>query len=309
MFPRIIPFVFHDAGYGCLKWLLESGEYIIPMVVTHRPYKEENVWFPLIEDFARSERLPVILAEDCVKGELEKLVNDANPDLIISINYRKIIPFEIFSLPPMGAYNVHDSLLPAYRGFAPSVWAMIRGETETGVTIHEIIEEVDAGDILAQCRFPIYEEDTIFNLLKRISENTVTLLKEVLPNIVNGTAIKTPQSENGGFFLPRRGPKNDYIDWSETAKNIHNFIRAVNYPISISKTTLNGVEIGIKKTMLPNISVKHESLAAGEIIEILGSGQIRVACSRGVVDVIDLVQLNNKLENYNLKFCVGDRFA
>jgi methionyl-tRNA formyltransferase len=309
MSPRIIPFVFHNAGYGCLKWLLENGEYDIPLVVTHRPYKGENVWFHLIEDFAHRERLPVVLAEDCTKGELEKLVYDANPDLIFSINYRKLISSEIFTLPPMGTYNIHDSLLPAYRGFAPSVWAMLRGETETGITIHEIIEEVDAGDILAQCRFPIYEEDTIFDLLKRISKNTESLFKEILPNIVNGTAIKTPQPENGGFFLPRRGPKDDYIDWSETAEAVHNFIRAVNYPITVSKTTLKGVEIGIRKTVLPDMSLKQENLSTGEIIKILGPGKIRVTCGHGIIDVIDIVILNQNKKNQNLNFCVGDRFT
>lgn len=266
---RVVPFAFHASGYGCLQWLASRPEYEVPLVVTHAPYKDENIWFASVADLAHALGIPLVMFDPASIDELAHRIAKTRVDAIISVNFRKMIPERIYCIAPLGAYNIHDSLLPAYKGFAPSVWAMIRGETMTGVTLHEMEEEVDAGAIVGQRPVPILPEDGISDLIHRLATESVALLAEALPRIVAGTAERRLQEPGSGFFMPRRSAKDDYVDWTWTGRALADFVRAVAPPITFSRCRLGTAELRLDR--VAPVTTPGSGRPAGTVLAVDGN--------------------------------------
>lgn len=161
-------------------------------------------------------------------------------DLMLVVSWRYLIPEQIYRRPRRGTFVFHDSVLPAYRGFSPTVWAMINGEDHTGVTLFEIAEEVDAGDIVDQKRIPVGPDDTIATVMVRVTEIYLTLLERNLARLLDGTAPRRVQDHHLATFTCKRLPEDNRIDWSADAQEIYNLIRAVTAPYPGAYTSLKG---------------------------------------------------------------------
>ena len=155
---------------------------------------------------------------------------EVRPNLIFSFYYRRLIPMPILEQARLGAFNLHGSLLPKYRGRAPVNWAILRGESETGATLHHMVAEPDAGDIVDQERVPIGPEDPVGTVMTRVRDVGVTVLGRQLDHLLQGTAPRRPQDHTRATYFGKRRPEDGRIDWHRPAREIFNLVRAVTRP-------------------------------------------------------------------------------
>lgn len=153
------------------------------------------------------------------------------PDLILVNSYSMLLHLEILCLPRFGCINIHSALLPKYRGSNPLQWVIINHEAETGVTMHYMTAEFDAGDIIAQRRVPIYFEDTWLDLQTRCAAATEAMLRQEIGKILSQTNDRRPQDESKASCSRRRRPEDGLIDWEQNVVSIHNLIRALVKPL------------------------------------------------------------------------------
>lgn len=226
---RLVVFAYHILGARCLEWLIQRGETIVA-VVTHRDDPREAQWFPSVADLARAYRLPVFTPASPNTPEFVDLLRDLAPTLLLSIMYRRLLSPELLAIPVLGAVNLHPSLLPEYRGRAPINWVLVNGETLTGVTLHHMVEEADAGDIIAQEVVEIYPDDTALTLSQKVEKSGVALFQRVYPLIAAGNAPRVPQDHTRATRFGRRRPEDGLVRWDRSAAEIRNLIRAVTHP-------------------------------------------------------------------------------
>ena len=156
---RAVVFAYHDVGVRCLRTLLAHG-VDVPLVVTHADSPGEEIWFDSVARHARWHGIEVISPADANAPGVLAAVRDARPDFLFSFYYRQMLGAPLLEAAPRGAYNVHGSLLPKYRGRVPVNWAVLHGERETGATLHVMAAKPDAGAIVAQQAVPILPDDT-----------------------------------------------------------------------------------------------------------------------------------------------------
>jgi methionyl-tRNA formyltransferase len=208
---------------------LRRGENVVG-VFTHEDDPGENQWFRSVSELAKQHSLavwkPERLGEPATLETLRKLA----PDLIFSFYYRNLIPGEILALAPLGAFNIHGSLLPKYRGRAPVNWAVLNGETETGATLHYMVERADAGDVVDQERVEIGPEETAFEVMAKVTEAACLVLERRLEELKTGCAPRIPQNHGLATKFGRRRPEDGRIDWERSAPEIVNLVRAVTRP-------------------------------------------------------------------------------
>jgi methionyl-tRNA formyltransferase len=226
---RIVVFAYHNVGHDCLKYLIENNEEIAA-VFTHRDNTDEEIFFRSVAELARQNHIPCYFPEDISEPKWAARIREIAPDIIFSFYYRLMIPGEILSIPKLGAMNMHGSLLPKYRGRCPVNWVIINGETETGVTLHYMVENPDAGDIVAQKKVQINFEDTAYTLMGKIEKAAVQLLQETWPLIKEGRHKRIKQDLSRGSYFGGRKPEDGLIDWKKRSIEVYNLIRAVTHP-------------------------------------------------------------------------------
>lgn len=183
---------------------------------------------PPVKELAQAHQIPVYQPEKLRTGEAFQLLKELSPELIVVAAYGRILPDDILALPPKGCINVHSSLLPKYRGAAPIHWAVINGEAETGVTIMDMASELDAGDVIAQVSTPIGPDELVGEVHDRLAELGGKLLVQAVQEIEAGTAVHTPQDPEQVTFAPMLSRALSPIDWTQSARNIHNRVRGLN---------------------------------------------------------------------------------
>lgn len=196
----------------------------MPLVVTHRDDPNEARWYSSLFDFSKQRNLRVL-----ADPSLETL-DIGKPDLIFSFYYRSMLPMSLLKRSRLGAYNMHGSLLPKFRGRAPLNWAILKGETETGATLHEMVEKPDAGRIVDQQAVPIGPDETALEVFRKLANAAEQVLKRNIQDLVNGKSVLKPQDLSAGSYYGRRTPEDGRIDWSKSAQEIHNLVRAVAPP-------------------------------------------------------------------------------
>ena len=233
-------------------------------------------------------------------GVLERLVLDA-PDVIAVVGYGLMIPKRIRSLAPHGCINVHSSLLPKYRGAAPVNWAIVRGETRTGVTTMRIVRAMDAGDILLTRETEIGPDETASDLNRRLAPVGARLLLETLAGLEKGTVRPIPQDHDAATRAPLIRKKDGLIDWTMPAQAIYNRMRGFDpWP---------GIFTYFRRKRLRIFASRvgaEEGIAPGRIR--LGAGQIAVGCGAGRL-LLDEVQLEGRKRVRSLDFARGYRLA
>jgi len=267
-------FAYHDVGVRCLSVLLAAG--IRPaLVVTHRDDPRETIWFGSVESLARENGLAVVTPND--PREVEGRLAGIAPDFLFSFYYRHMLPASMLAAAKRGAYNMHGSLLPKYRGRVPVNWAILRGERETGATLHEMVAKPDAGRIVDQLAVPILPDDTALDVFRKVTVASEIVLHRSLPALVAGTAKLTPQDLAAGGYFGGRKPEDGRIDWSQTARRIHDLVRAVAPPYPGAFTELDGRRVRILRTR-----VLDESSPPGKPgLERDGEGKLIARCGGG----------------------------
>jgi methionyl-tRNA formyltransferase len=226
---RSVIFAYQEVGYVCLDALLGMGAEVCA-VFTHEDDPKEELWFRSVAELARRHNVPVFYAETVGTAEWLARLRAWDPDFIFSFYYRKILLPEVLATARRGALNLHGSLLPRYRGRCPVNWVLINGEQETGVTLHYMEARADRGDIVAQRRVPITEDDTARTLYAKMTEAAQTLMRETYPLLCAGTAPRVPQDHAAATKFGGRRPEDGLIDWHAKAATIHNLVRAVTHP-------------------------------------------------------------------------------
>jgi methionyl-tRNA formyltransferase len=242
-----VVFAYHDVGVRCLRVLLEA-EVEVRLVVTHTDNPAERVWFASVSQLARSRGLDTLLEPDA--AELEHRVRVASPDFLFSFYYRRMLPPALLAHARRGAYNMHGSLLPQHRGRAPVNWAVLLGDKETGATLHEMVEKPDAGRIVDQMAVPIGPDDLAVDVFRRVTDAAEAVLRRSLPRLVAGSAELRPQDLSRGSYHAMRRPEDGRIDWSKSAADIHNLVRAVAPPYPGAFTEDGGRKRMILRTRL-----------------------------------------------------------
>lgn len=244
LMPNAVVFAYSSVGVECLSVLLRHGVNI-SLVYTHEDDPNEEHWFKSVKDLAKSHSLNVRTDEPSFS-----VVEAAKPDVIFSFYYRAMIDMKILDLAPLGAFNMHGSLLPKYRGRACVNWAVLNGETQAGVTLHHMVARADAGNIVAQEAVPIGPDDTAQDVFNRIIPAAGRVLEGSLDAILAGNAEGTPQDESQATKFGRRRPADGLIDWTKSAREIHNLVRAVAKPFPGAFTEKDGHRVMIWRTKL-----------------------------------------------------------
>jgi methionyl-tRNA formyltransferase len=226
---RIVVFGYHTIGYVCLKELLERDEEVCA-VVTHADDPGESIWFESVAELAQSAGIPVWCPKTPNTPALVRAIRDLQPDVILSFYYRRLLSKALLAIPRLGGINLHGSLLPKYRGRSPVNWVLVNGETETGVTLHYMAEEPDAGDIIAQRRIDIAFEDTALTLFKKVAQAALELFRETFPLVKADIAPRMPQDPAQATYFGGRTPEDGRIAWDRPALNLYNLVRAVTTP-------------------------------------------------------------------------------
>jgi len=223
------------------KALLDKGENVVCVVTQpDRPKgRGRKVLPPPVKELALQEAIPVLQPERIKADDFHAELSNYEPDIIALTAYGNILPGSIINLPPLGTVNVHGSLLPKYRGAAPIQWALIRGETETGVTIMQMDEGVDTGDILLQEKIAVEPEDTAGTLSVKLAELGGVALGKALDLLRQDKLKPTKQDDRQASRAPLLKKEDGLVDWSQPAALISGLIRGLD-PWPSTYTTLSG---------------------------------------------------------------------
>jgi len=246
--PRAVVFAYHDVGVRCLRTLLAHG-VDVALVVTHLDAPGENIWFDSVARHARWHGIPVVTPKDPNAAELVEQVRALSPDFLFSFYYRSMLGAELLSLPSRGAYNMHGSLLPKYRGRVPVNWAVFNGEQQTGATLHAMVAKPDAGDVVDSEAVPILPDDTAVEVFRKVTVAAELTLHRCLPALIAGSARHTPQDLAAGSYYGRRSARDGAIDWRRGALAAHNLIRAVAPPYPGAYSEAGGSPLRILRSL------------------------------------------------------------
>ena len=253
---RAVVFAYHNVGVRCLSVLL-AHDVDIALIVTHTDNPSENIWFESVARLASVNRIPCATPDNPNTPEWIDRLRALQPDFIFSFYYRHMLKTELLETARRGAFNMHGSLLPKYRGRVPVNWAVIQGERQTGATLHRMVAKPDAGAMLAQQAVPILPDDTAYDVFQKVTVAAEMALDRVLPSLLSGAATETPLDLRSGSYFGGRKPEDGRIDWQASARDIHNLIRGVAPPYPGAFTEIQGKPLRILRSRLEKRSSAH----------------------------------------------------
>ncbi len=275
---RAIVTAYHNMGCEGLQALIRNGFEVVA-VFTYADDKDENIWFDSVAELAARHNIPVYTPDDINHPLWLEKIREMQPDMLFSFYYRDILSKQLLAIPAKGSFNLHGSLLPKYRGRVPTNWAIINGETRTGVTLHCMTENTDDGDIVCQQEVAIDAVDTAKTVMDKQVEAAGIMLDECLPPIKSGTANFTPQDSAAASYYGGRQPEDGTIDWHQSATRIHNLVRAVTRPYPGAFTYA-----GQRKVLVWDVEPQalESDARPGTILSV---DPLDIACGEGVVRV------------------------
>ena len=294
---RIIFMGTPDFAVPCLESLIKAGHEIAAVFTQpDKPRGRKQILTPPeVKVCALEHGLTVYQPKTLRDGEALKLIKEISPACIVVAAYGKILPKEILDLPRYGCINVHGSLLPKYRGSAPIQWSVINGDKETGVTIMQMAEGVDTGDMLYQKAIPINIDDTAESMFIKLSDLGGEMIVEALEKLEKGELTAEKQDEALATHAPMLDKSICEIDWHKPVLAVHNLVRGL-YSWPIAQTTLNGKKLKIYRTSLGK--------GSGEPGSVIATDPLTIACSDGAV-VIEEMQLEGKKRMDAKTFLIG----
>ncbi|KAB2649252.1 MAG: formyltransferase [Verrucomicrobiota bacterium] len=265
--PRILFFGYSEVGYECLSLLLNRGDNIVGLF-THEDNPNEKIWFKTPALAAREKNIPVYTPQKITTPEWIETITALKPDLIISVYYRNMISTRILALAPLGAFNMHGSLLPAYRGRAPINWAVLHGETRIGMTLHRMVKSADAGAIVDQEGVEIDSRDTAEAAFRKVLPCAKRVLERQIDLLLAGKANETPQDETKVSYFGGRTPEDGRIHWNHYSKQIFDLIRAVTDPYPGAFTDIGDSRLMVWWAESDSQAARNKRGKAGEILSI-----------------------------------------
>jgi len=287
---RIVYMGTPDFAVESLKALVEGGYNVVAVVtMPDKPMgRHGSVLQPSpVKQYAVEHGLKVLQPVKLKDPEFVEELRSLKADLQIVVAFR-MLPEVVWSMPPLGTFNAHASLLPKYRGAAPINWAVINGDTETGITTFMLKHEIDTGDIIDQVRIPISDTDNVGDVHDRLMELSGTLVTKTVDSIIDGTFKTVPQEEGLVTAAPKIFRDTCRIDWNQPTKKIYDFIRGLS-PYPAAWTTLNGKSVKIYEAEKVNT---QDSGKPGQIISD-GKTYAKVATTDGALN-IKVIQLEGK---------------
>ena len=257
---RAVVFAYSEVGLRCVGELL-SQKVEIPLLFTHADDPAENRWFGDVLSFAQAQGVRVVTPEDPNTADWVAEGRRAAPDFVFSFYYRHLLKAAWLAVPRRGALNMHGSLLPKYRGRAPVHWAILRGETVTGASLHYMLEKPDAGALVDQESIPIRDNDNALEVSLKVAGAAQRVLHRTLPKLIAGTAAHQPLDLAAGTYFGRREPKDGRIDWRQSARTVHDLIRAVAPPFPGAFTDVNGCRLAVLETRVDDQPPRHPAAA------------------------------------------------
>jgi methionyl-tRNA formyltransferase len=288
--PRILFMGTPRFALPSLQVVIEREETVIGVVTQpDRPSgRGQQVVMPPVKELAMRHNLPVYQPLKVRDQHFIQQVQALAPDLIVVVAFGQILPRALLDIPPRGCINVHASLLPAYRGAAPINWALINGETVTGVTIMLLDEGMDTGDILLQKTVSIRPEDTAATTHDRLAESGAVLLGEALDELRSNGWKRMPQNHTQATYAPILKKEDGLIQWSKSARGIHNQVRGMN-PWPGCFTFFRRKLVKIYHT---GVLEKNEGAIPGKITSV-GDDGIEIATGNGAL-LIQELQIEGK---------------
>ncbi|PDO89210.1 bifunctional UDP-4-amino-4-deoxy-L-arabinose formyltransferase/UDP-glucuronic acid oxidase ArnA [Kosakonia pseudosacchari] len=276
---KAVVFAYHDMGCVGTQALLDAG-FEIAAIFTHPDSANENHFFGSVARIAAERGIPVYAPEDVNHPLWIDRIRELKPDVIFSFYYRNLLCDNILNTARIGAFNLHGSLLPAYRGRAPLNWVLVNGESETGVTLHRMVSRADAGAIIAQQRVAIAENDEALSLHRKLAEAAKGMLASVLPTIKNHTFSETAQDDSKASYYGRRTPEDGRLDWEKPAQTLQNLVRAVSDPWPGAYSFA-----GTHKFIVWKSRVRSD-VAPARAGTVLSVSPLLVACGDGALEIL-----------------------
>ncbi len=279
-----------EIAVPCLEKLIEENHEIVGVVTrTDKPKgRGKKLAMPPVKEIAVKNDINVYQPKKARDEDFINEIRVLSPDLIIVVAYGQILPKEILEIPKYGCVNVHVSLLPKYRGSAPINWVIINGEEKTGVSTMYMDEGLDTGDIILQKEIDLNDEITAGELHDKIMYMGADLLKDTVNMIESGNAPRAKQVDSESSYAPIMDKSLGKIDFSKSAKEIHNLVRGVN-PWPSAYTNYDGETMKVWKT---KITVEDSTKEPGTIIEVNKDG-IKV-CTKDKIILLEEIQMPNK---------------
>jgi methionyl-tRNA formyltransferase len=284
-------------GLRCLKSMIPLpgcelvGAITVPQTfpISYRPQGVTNVLHADLKSYCDLNNINCwVMTQGMNDSDILDHVQKLSPEMFIVVGWYHMLPKSWRDIAP--AFGLHASILPDYSGGSPLIWALINGEAKTGITLFELTEGVDSGQIIGQKSTNIFKKDTIATLYQRIESLGIELIHEQLPPLMDGTAIRVFQDESKRRVFPQRGPEDGEINWDLSAHHLYNFIRAQTkpYPGAFSVHGKTKVTIWASRTIDKTINL---ALPPGEIRMI--EQRIIVGCGEGLLEITDIA-LNGK---------------
>ncbi|MGA2053257.1 MAG: formyltransferase [Opitutales bacterium] len=280
--PRVLFFGYSEVGYATLELLL-ARSVSVAAVFTHADDPHETAWFRSVPRLAAQRGLPVFTPESLKDPAWETRLRELCPDLILSMYYRNMIPMRLLDLAPLGAFNLHGSFLPRYRGRAPLNWAILHGEDHTGVSLHVMLKEADAGDIIDQQKVPIGPDEPVSAVIPRVRDAAVSVLGRQLDALLAGRAPRHPQDHRLATYFGKRTAEDGRLDWTRPAREVYNLVRALTHPFpgAFADVVRSGVTTRI--TVWWGRPLDHSAPAVPGTI--LHTDPLTIACGAGAFEI------------------------
>lgn len=269
-----------DIAATCLRKILDDGFDVVGVYTQpDRPKgRGMKLVFSPVKELAVSRGIPVFQPETFKEDASVQQLRHLQPDVVAVVAYGRILPQRVLDVPPRGCINIHASLLPQYRGSAPYQWAVLDGRKQTGVSAQYMSAGVDEGDVIGVATTAIGENETAGQLLDRLAILGAELLSKTLTAVDNGTATATAQDHASATFAPMLSKAMCPIDWTKTARQVHDHVRGLN-PWPTATATIGGTFFKIHETVLSEGSGRP-----GEILGLSKTG-LRIACGEGAVEI------------------------
>ena len=268
-----------------LEALLQHHEVVLVVTQPDKPKgRGKKMAFSPIKECALQHNIPVLQPAKVREPEFVEELRKYQPDLIAVTAFGQILTEDILSIPKYGCINVHGSLLPKYRGAAPMQWAIIDGETVTGITTMYMAKGLDSGDMLLKGEVEITPEDTFATVHDKMAVVGANLLVETLQKLENGTLQREEQNHDAATYAPMLTKETGHVDWSKTAKEIINLIRGLN-PAPAAYVIYENEVLKIFKAEQTDITT--ESQKCGEIVAVVKKGFV-VKCGDGCLLVTEV---------------------
>ena len=278
-----------DFAAVSLNALLDAGYDV--MAVFTQPDKPKGrghkLAFSPVKEIAVAHDIPVYQPTTLKNEEIQQVIRDMAPDMIVVVAYGKLLPEAVLNVPPLGCINVHGSLLPKYRGAAPIQWSVLNGDKETGITTMYMAKGMDTGDIILQDVTPIGEDETAAELFDRMAVLGAQTLLKTIPMLEAGTAPRIPQDEAEASHVSMLSKDQAQIDFTKTADEVHHFICGMSdWPCAF--TAIDGKRLKVYRSHRSTLTSKQ---SAGSVVE--NKKVLTVVCGDGKCVELTEVQYDN----------------